>query len=132
MCVPVPRIASSLEWDSECSPRFEAFLSTRGGPFRLLLPLPCPPASISPGEGLPGGLLEGLCGRRERRSMRNRPNAGTFMPASEYETLIRRRCGDKLRWRIQHPITVLYVLCLLFIDYLQNVHIIERCSFYIL
>ena len=34
-------------------------LSTRGGPFRLLLPLPCPLASTSPGEGLPGGLLEG-------------------------------------------------------------------------
>ena len=78
----MPRFLSSQDWDSVCSQRFEDLLSTRGGPYRLLLPLPCPPASISPGEGLPGGLLEGSCGRRQRRSMRNRLNAGTFMPTS--------------------------------------------------
>ena len=33
------------------------------GPFCLFIPLPCPSAS-TPGEGLPGGLLEGLCDRR--------------------------------------------------------------------
>ena len=88
----IPRIVSSQAWDSECSPRFEALLSTRGGPFSLFLPLPCPPASTSPGEGLPGGLLEGSCGRRKRISMRNRPNVGTFVPASENEMLIRRWC----------------------------------------
>ena len=74
------------------SPRFEALLSTRGGPFRFLLLLPCRPVSSSPGEGLPGGLLEGSCGRRKRISMRNRPNVGTFVPASENEMLIRRWC----------------------------------------
>ena len=40
--------------------------STRDGPCRLLLPLPCPPAWTSPVEGLPGGLLEDSCGRRKR------------------------------------------------------------------
>jgi len=66
---------------SECSPRFEALLATRDGPFRLVLPLPCPPASTSPGEGLP----RGLCGRHERRNMQNRINVGTFMPGSEHD-----------------------------------------------
>ena len=72
-----------------------ALLLTRGRPFRLLLPLPYPPASTSPEEVLPGGLLEGSCGRRERRSMLNLLNVGTFMPAWEYETLIRMWCGKK-------------------------------------
>ena len=35
------------------------FLDARWTPFRLLLPPPCPPATTSPGEGLPGGLLKG-------------------------------------------------------------------------
>ena len=74
-------------------------LSALRGPFRLFLPLPCPPASTPPGEGLPGGLLEGSCGRRKRRRTANRLNVDTFMPASGYETLIRRRCGKKLRLR---------------------------------
>ena len=34
----------------------------------MIRPIPCPPASTSPGESLPGGLLEGSYGRRERRS----------------------------------------------------------------
>ena len=91
------RIVSSQDQDSERSPRFKALLSKRGGPFRLLFPLTCPPASTSPGEGLPDGLLEGSYGRPKRRSMRNRPNVDKFMPASEYETLIGRWCGKKLR-----------------------------------
>lgn len=37
----------------------------------LLLRLPCPPAPIPPGNGLPGGLLECLHGRRRRKSMSN-------------------------------------------------------------
>ena len=61
-----------------CSPRFAALFSTRAGPFRLLLPLPCPPASTSPGEGLPGGLKESSCGRRKRGSMPNRLNVGMY------------------------------------------------------
>ena len=79
----------------------EVHLSTRGGPFRLLLPLQCPPATTSPGEGLPGTLLEGSCGRGKRRSMRNRLNVGMFMPASEHETLIPRRRGKNLRLYIR-------------------------------
>ena len=63
--------------------------STRGGPFRLLLPPTCPPASTAPGGGLHGDLLEGLCGRRRRRCMPNRLNVGTFMPASDHQTLVR-------------------------------------------
>ena len=49
------------------------------------------------GEGLRGGLPEGSCGRRRRRVMRNRLNVGTYAPASEYEMLIRRRYGIKVR-----------------------------------
>ena len=74
------KIVSSSAWKSERFPRFTAPFSTRGDPFRLLFPLPCPPASTSPGEGLPGGLLEASCGRRKRRSARNRLNVGTFIP----------------------------------------------------
>ena len=55
----IPRTVSSQDRDSECSPCFVASLSTRGEPFRWLLPLPCPPASPSLGEGLLGGLREG-------------------------------------------------------------------------
>ena len=44
-------------------------------------------------EGLYGGLLEGSCDRGRRRGMRKRLNVGTYAPASEYETLIRRRRG---------------------------------------
>ena len=69
---------SSQDCNSEFSPGFWALFSTRNGPFRLLLPLPCPPASTSPGEGLPGGLLEGSCGRCKRCSMPNRLNVGVF------------------------------------------------------
>ena len=83
-----------------------SFYKSRGGPFRLLLPLPCPPASTLPGEGLPGGLLKDSCGLRKRRSMQYRLKAGTFMLASEYETLIRTRCGKKLRLYIRPPIIV--------------------------
>ena len=74
-----------------------SFYKSRGGPFRLLLALRCPPAPTSPREGLPGGLLEGSCSRRKRRSTRNRLNVGAFTPAPEYQTLIRRRRGKKLR-----------------------------------
>ena len=96
----IPRIVSSQEWASECSPRFEALFSTPGELFRLLLPLPCRARLTR--EGLPGGLLEDSCGRRKRKSMRNRLNVGTFMSASEYEALIiRRRCGTKLRLYIR-------------------------------
>ena len=63
-------------WESEFFPRFEAFLLTRGGPFRLPLAPPYPPISMAPGEGLHGGLLEGSCGRRRRRGMTNRQNVG--------------------------------------------------------
>ena len=42
----------ALEFHCEGSPPFEALLSTRGGPFRLLLPLSRPPALAPPGEGL--------------------------------------------------------------------------------
>ena len=93
----IPRIVSSQDWDSGCSPRLEALLfSTRGGPFRFfryraVLPRP------HPGTPLPGGLLEGSYDRGKHRSKRNQLNIGAFMPASEYETLIRRRCGKKRR-----------------------------------
>ena len=76
---------SSQDWNSGCSRRFAPFLDARRT-FSFAS------ASTSPGEGLPGGLLEGSCGRRKRISMRNRPNVGTFVPASENEMLIRRWC----------------------------------------
>ena len=82
----------------------------RGQPFRLLLPLPYPLASTSRGEGLPSGLLEDSCGQRKPKSKRNRLNGGTFMPASEYETLIRRRCGEKQRLRM-HTIIDKSMIC---------------------
>ena len=56
----IPRCMSSRDRKSECPPRFEAVLSTRGRPFRWLLPPPRLPASTVPGEGEHGGLLEGL------------------------------------------------------------------------
>ena len=68
----------SLKGKNERSPRFAAILSTRGGLFRLLLPPPCPPASTAREEGLHGGLLEGSCGRRRRRGIRNRLKVGTY------------------------------------------------------
>lgn len=80
---------SSQHWNSESVPRSETFLSTRSGHLRLLLPPPCPPASTSPGEGLPGGLLEGACGRRKRRStpnfQRRRHVCAAITAASEHE-----------------------------------------------
>ena len=66
----------SPDWKPECSPRFEAFLWTRGGPFCLVRPPPCPPASTAPGESLHGGLHESSCGRRRRRGISNRQNVG--------------------------------------------------------
>ena len=48
----------------------------------LTSPLPCPPASTSPGEGLPSGLLEGSCGRPKCRSLPNCQEVGACMPAS--------------------------------------------------
>ena len=69
---------SSKDWISVRSPRFEALFSTGGEPVRLLLPLPCPPVSTSPGEGLPGSLFEGSCGRCKRRSMPNRLNVDMY------------------------------------------------------
>ena len=95
---------------SERSPRFVALSSTRGGPFRLLLPPPCPPASTAPGEGLHGGMLEGSCGRRRHRGMINRLNVGTCAPASEYGTFIRRRSGKKNRLYI-YTITDKTMIC---------------------
>ena len=43
---------------------------------------------LSSGEGLPGGLLEGSCGRRKRKRMPNQLNAGMCVPTagSNYET----------------------------------------------
>ena len=79
------RIASLKAWRSGCYPRFATLFSTRGGTFRLLLPPPCPPALTAPREGLLGGLLDGSCGRRRHRVMRNRLNVGTYVPASEHE-----------------------------------------------
>ena len=56
------------------------------------LPLPYPPASTSRGEGLLGGLLEGSCGRRKRRTMPNRLNVGIrpriTAVVSKYENVI--------------------------------------------
>ena len=66
------RILSLMKgWKSERSPRFAALFSTRGGPFRLLLTVPRPPASTSP-------LLEDSCGQRKHRSLSNRLNAGMY------------------------------------------------------
>ena len=91
------RIVSLKQGKSERSPRFAAFFSTRGGPIRLLLPPPCPPALTAPWEGLHGGLLEGSCGRRCRRVMRNRLDVGTYAPAPKYEARIQRRCAQNPR-----------------------------------
>ena len=76
------RIVSLKGSKSECSMRFAALFSTRGGPFRLLLLPPCPPASTAPREGLHDGLLEGSCGWRRRRVMRKRLTVGTRICAS--------------------------------------------------
>ena len=81
--------------NSECSPCFVAVFSTRGGRFRLLPPLPYPPFSTSPGEGLPGGLLGGSCDRLKRRRMPNRLNFGIFIVALKHENVI-----------IRHPMVV--------------------------
>ena len=78
--------------ENERSTRFAATSSTRGGRFCFLIPPPPVPALTIPGDGLHGGLLEGLRGRRDRRGIRNRLNIGTGGPASECKTLIRRRC----------------------------------------
>ena len=72
----IPRCIWSPDWKFEWSPRFEAFLSTRGGRFLLILPPPCPPAWTTLGKGLHGGLLESSCGRRRRRGMPNHQNVG--------------------------------------------------------
>ena len=82
-----------MEWKSERPPRFAAFSSTSCEHFFLLLPLPYPPASTSPGNDLPRGLLKGSCGRRKRKSIRDRLNIGTLMPASDRETLIQAGVG---------------------------------------
>ena len=67
----MPRCMYSPDWKFECSPRFEALLSAKVGPFWLPLSPPCPPSSTAPGDGLHGGLLEGSCGRRRYRGMLN-------------------------------------------------------------
>ena len=78
---------------------------------------------LTHGEGLPGGLLEASCGRCSCRSMQNQLNVDTFMPASEYETLIRRRCGKKIDCTC-NKIADTTMICALsiFIEYLQTVH----------
>ena len=43
------RIVSTQDCNSECSPRFAVLFSTRGGPLRLLLLVPYPPALTSSG-----------------------------------------------------------------------------------
>ena len=58
--------------------RFATLFSTRGEPFRLLLPLPSPLASTSPAEGLPGGLLEGSRCRCKRSTIPNRLNVSMY------------------------------------------------------
>ena len=86
LCINVcskARIVSLKECKSECSPLFASLFSTRGGPFHLLFPPPCPPASTAPEEGLNGGLLLGSCARHRRGGTRNRLNVGTCAPASE-------------------------------------------------
>ena len=88
MCQIQNRVVEGAE--NERCQRFAALSSTRDGPFHLLLPPPCPPASSAPGEGLHGGLFEGSSGRRRLRSMRIRLDIGTYAPASWYETLMRR------------------------------------------
>ena len=121
------------------SPRFDALLSTRGGPFRLLLPLTCRPVSSSPGESLPGGLLEGSCGRRKRRNMRNRPKVGTSCPLQNIKRSSSEGGVEKnfdctyISTDTRYGMFCIYSFIYLFvyllsIDYLQNVHI-ERYRF---
>ena len=83
----------------------EAFLSTRGGPFRLFLPPPCPPALTAPGEGLHGGLLEGSCGRRRRRRMSNHQklNDPTYLFQNMNRALFRRRYDKQLLRTVNCP-----------------------------
>ena len=76
----IPRIVWPQDWNPECSPRFAGLFSTRDGPFHLLLPRPGPPASISPGQGLPGGLLEGSCARRKRSKYAKPAKRGHLCP----------------------------------------------------
>ena len=71
------------EGENVRSPPFAALLSTRRLIFLLLLPLPCPSASTSPGKGLPGGLLEGSCDRRKHTKLTHGLQVGTFMPAQQ-------------------------------------------------
>ena len=83
-------IVSLKEWKCEHSPPFAALFSTRGGPFRLLLSLPCRLTRPHPGN-LPGGLLEGSFGRRRRRRMPNQLNVGicarVLLPFQNAKTL---------------------------------------------
>ena len=73
----------------ECSSRFAAiFLDARR---TFSFPSAIVPAFLDlPGEGLAGGL------QRMRKSIQNRLIFDTFTPASEYEALVRRRCGEKI------------------------------------
>ena len=90
------KIVSLKERKSECSPCFVTLFETRGGAFRVLLLPPCQPALTATQKGRQGGLLEGSCGRRRCRVMRNRLNVSKYAPASEHETLIRRRCRKQI------------------------------------
>ena len=79
---------------------WKPFSRHEAGLFVFLLPLPYPPASTSPGEGLPGGLSKGSCGRHKRRSMPNRLNIGMYarlLPAAYmYGRFKIRKCSHLL------------------------------------
>ena len=86
----MPRIVSSQDWNSECSPRF--------GTFSFASSATVPACLDFTREGLPGGLLEGSCGRRNRRSMPDRLNVGMnaclLLPFQNTKML-----SSVIRWR---------------------------------
>ena len=96
-----------------CGPIF----STRGRPFRLLLPPLCPPALTAPVESPRTGLLEGSCGRRLRRVMRNRVYVGTYVRMRHQLLNMKRSSeGGVGKTSIVHTITdtIMIVMYLLF------------------
>lgn len=94
----------------ERSPRFASLFSTRGGPFRFLLPPSCPPARTAHEGGLHAGLSPWYLEPAKRRNVHSRLNMSNARPKAVVgETSV--EYGKRVR----------AVLYLIFIDLLHNV-----------